>query len=340
MSVSIEDVADVVSLEELKKQNEAEEGNAPEELPDASEPEAPEAKDEPETADDAPDGEPEEKKDIPAFMKSEDEPEKKFVPNAEAAQRRKSAKALRGQLREEQEKASKLEQELVELRQQIQQPKPTTDKPAPENYGTDAEFQEALIDWKLAQKVAETQSAMAVAEQRQTQEARMTEMAAAVDSHYDRAAELITKSGISEDTYQMADRIVRQAIDAIYPKGGDVMTDALIESMGDGSEKVIYHLGVNASKRGMLADMLRADKSGRKALVYLGKLNAELSMPTKRDSRAPEPAAEISGDKKGGNANSRKMKEEYKKAHDKGDAQKAFDLKRAAKVKGVSTADW
>ena len=110
--------------------------------------------------------------------------------------------------------------------------------------------------------------------------------------------------------------------------------------MGEGSERVFYHLGVNTKKRSELIELFNQDRTGIKAAAYLGKLNAQLGAPKKRDSNAPAPADDVKGDRAGVVGGNDAMRRKYREAHSNGNSQKAFDLKRQAKSKGINVDNW
>ena len=140
---------------------------------------------------------------------------------------------------------------------------------------------------------------------------------------------LAEKSGISADMYQSADRKVRQAIDSVFNGAGDDITDALIANLGEGSEKVMYSLGVNSTRLNELRSRLQSDPSGVKAAIYLGQLNAELKAPMKRKTTAPKPPPEVNGDAKA-STSVRNLQKRYSEAQRTGNVQAAYNIKKEA----------
>lgn len=161
----------------------------------------------------------------------------------------------------------------------------------------------------------------------------------AVDGHYERASELIEKSGIKPEVYQTADATVRKAVESIKPKLGDIIVDQVISILGDGSEKVMYFLGRNKVALAKFQSLLSSDPSGMKAAVYLGQEKQRLTNPTKPQSNAPAPASEIKGDElvRGAEA---KFKKKYDAAHTKNDNQAAYNAKKEARAAGVDVSKW
>lgn len=328
----------MATLDELKKENAADEKAVtqdppadPPADPPQDPPEEPKADDPPKEED--PPADPPEPDD---WMKGEEEPAPQFTDSDVAKVRRK----YKAEAKATKEENVELRKELDELKKKIETPVPaqTTDKPKREAFKTVEDYAEALTDWKLKNFKSENQSVQAAQQKEQAKKEHAQKVAAAVDEHYGRAVKLSEKSGIKPETYQAADRVVREAIDSIFPDTGDAVTDALISSIGAGSEKVFYNLGVNPARRAELVKLLNEDRSGIKAAVYLGRLNTELSAPAKRESKAPDPPDPIQGDKANKGGDGGKLKKAYDAAKD--DVQKRLDLKKQAKAQGIDTKAW
>lgn len=216
-------------------------------------------------------------------------------------------------------------------------------EPKPEDFeeadDPDREYLKAYAQWSNKQAMAEAQAAQASEATARQQKQQALEIAKSVDQHYERALELSTSSGISAEQYQNADRVFREMIDSIYPQAGDAIAEALIANMGKGSEKVVYNLGINQTKRAELKALLEADKNGLKAAVYLGKLTEQLTAPTKRKTAAPTPAKAIKGDATE-NASLKALKKRYDAAHKAGNKQEAFNLRREGRKAGANVNDW
>lgn len=267
-----------------------------------------------------------------------DPDEAKFTDGDVAKLRRK----LKGKVNEQKDEIAKLRQENEELRKGMtsrQQQESMDGEPDRGDFETESEWLKAVVEHNVrlvADKTKTAQNAEEIKRKMEQQEAAINQ---ATDAHYLRASKLSEKSGISAEAYQAADTNVRKAIDSVFPEAGDKITDALIANLGDGSEKVFYHLGVNATKRAELVKLFQEDRTGIKAAVYLGKLNATLSTPAKRESSAPPPPDDIKGDQKGGNAGA-KLKKDYDDAHRKGDTQAAYNIKQKAKGAKIDTSKW
>jgi len=324
-----------LNAKEEKEAQEAKDKQQPAEEPAEESPELePETQGEPE-----PEGEPTAESDD--WMKAE-EPEPDVVHTAY------DAKAIRTKWKARAAEVEAVKNaEIEELKRQIEeikkQPKPQqvlSDKPKRESFQSDIEYLEALQDYKLNLIQQQAQSSTAAEQRKQQADAIKDRTDKALDEHYIRVDALAKKSNINPETYQAAELRVRTEIDRIFPKGGDAVLDALIASMGAGSEKVVYNLGVNSARLTKFVETLNDDKSGIKAAIFLGKLNTELNAPTKRVTQAPDPIDNVQGDNSGGRGVAGQLKKKYDEAHKKGDTQKAFDIRRQARAQKIDTASW
>jgi hypothetical protein len=338
------------TLEELKAENADTEVKTDESLPNAEEVKAEEeAGEEVAEEDDSP-GEGDQpdtsETESEAWMQTEEQTSEgsddKTVPLAVLVSARTK---LKGKIGAQNEELEQLRTENAALKQG-QAPAPTTAKPAamPTLEGSeydDAKYQQELSNW-MAQQV---QAQVAQANQASTQTASQTQAAQqldqAVDSHYQRAAKLAEESGITPELYQNADTVVRQTIESVLPKMGDVVTDNMIARLGEGSEKVMYFLGRNKTAQEKLRSSLVTDPTGISAALYLGELKSTVAAPQKRVSRARKPATQIQGDE-GGSAkgDAKKLKAAYDSAHKQHQGQAAYNAKKTAKAAGIDVSDW
>jgi hypothetical protein len=162
---------------------------------------------------------------------------------------------------------------------------------------------------------------------------------AAVDSHYKRADEFVSKYGIAPEKYKKSDESIRKAVDAVLPGQGEVITDHLISLLGDGSEKVLFRVGARPEVLREFQSLLMEDKTGLRAGIFLGRQLELITNPKKRETKAPQPSRQLKGDA-APNANAAALKKAYQEAHKKGDAQKAYNAKKAARVAGVNVSSW
>lgn len=342
------------TLEDLKRANAEEETKATAEVKEPveveEETEAEEVEPELEEsvdADEATDDD-EEDNDQPAWMTEESEDsdsqeddgngERKFTGSDIAAAKRK----LKQKLESKNSEVDDLKQQLEQMKQQLQQPssnaqqqgfrKPTRDQFDNADDPEEA-YLDALTDWKLATKIQQSQG---IAQQQQRQRA----VEEAQNRHYAAAAKLISEHGISEDNYRQADLNFRRGLDEVKPGAGELIATELIAQLGEGSEKVAYMLGRNRSKMAQLQQALIEDPNGIKASILLGQMKAETSMPNKNLRQAPPPTKKIQGDAAGSGSADKKLKKQYQQAAKSGNAQAAFDARRAARKAGIDVSDW
>ena len=218
-------------------------------------------------------------------------------------------------------------------------------RPKVEDYGFDSEnpkYLEALDAWDDARIDAK----VANLDHRRNQAANINAVEVnrnnAVDGHYQRAATLAAENNITDEVYKASDHAVRSMIEGVVPGAGDLVTDQIIEALGEGSEKTLLYVGRNKAALMELENALRADSSGMKALAVMGKLSAKATTPQKRRSTAPAPATQITGDGNGEGltADAKNLKKKYDNAAKRGDMQASFDARRAAKKLGVAVSNW
>lgn len=278
-----------------------------------------------------------------SWMKGDDQEsqsaEKKFTDKDIGAAKAK----LRAKLeREKQSEIEQLRAQLEDARRNTVAPQPSA-KPKREDFydqdDPDEAYTEALADWKVKDALTrQHQETQQYEFQRKQLEAQQT-IETSVDQHYERAATLAAASGISPELYQSADLRVRSAIDGVFPGGGEQVTNSLIASLGEGSEKVFYNLGVSPKRLAEMTSKLQADPSGLQASIYLGRLSAELTAPLRRASNTPAPATTVQGDANTSDVG-KNLQRKYQEAHKRGDTQAAFDIRRAAKAKNINVKSW
>lgn len=278
-----------------------------------------------------------------SWMKGDDQEshgaEKKFTDRDIGAAKAK----LRAKIeREKQSELDALHAQLEELRSKTVAPQQLA-RPKREDFydndDPDDAYTEALADWKIkeaqAHQYASTQQYEAQRKQLESQQ----KISRDVDQHYERAAQLSAQSGISPELYHSADHRVRSAIEGVFPNMGDHITDELIASLGDGSEKVFYALGVSQKRLEAFIETMKNDPKGIKTAVHLGKLAAELASPTRKKSNTPAPAATVQGDANTTDAG-KSFQRKYLEAHKRGDSQAAFSIRREAKAANINVNSW
>lgn len=279
---------------------------------------------------------------------SEDDHKSGFVPNHEAAKRRKQAKALKGELNDTKDENKELLARIAAL-ESGKQPQAETSvkplvKPTREQFDFDDDAYDIAIekyyDDKFDQKLNDySTNTNQKTQQDAQQQALQVAQQKSLDDHYERAAKLVSQGKVTEESFKGADKSVRMTLEKMYPGQGDSSADAIIStlnSLGEGSEKVMYQLGVNPSKMQELQSKLTADPSGLLACAFLGQLQAQVQTPSKRRSQAPTPSSKADGE--GGSAGKGGS---MQKAYDKADGSQArITIKREAKLKGIDVSNW
>lgn len=334
-----------MTLDELKAQNAATEAEAEQDTPIEPE-EAEEVAEEVEQDESGEAGEPSEgssEAESEAWMQTDEQTSEGAVPVAKHVAMRAK---LKGQVREQASEIESQAREIKSLRAEMEQLKsgkaqaqpPQQMRPMPKLADCDYDEEkhaQAIAQWVDERTEAKIKAQTQVNAKQQQQEAATRAISQAVDAHYDRAAELIAKQGISADLYQSADTKFRSVIESVMPGRGDTVADFLISNMEGGSEKVVYNVGCNAAVQQALQAKLLADPSGVKASIYLGELKAKAVNPVKRESTAPKPPTKIGGDEPAGDIVKR-LTRQYKDAQKEGDMQKRIDLRRKLRQAGVN----
>jgi len=249
---------------------------------------------------------------------------------------------LKGRISERDDEISKLRTELEEIKQTRVAPKESTSipqRPLEEDFDTTEEYRAALTKYEDDRSQARFEAREAKKLQSDSIVQTKKVIDSAVDGHYERAAGLIEKSGISSDVFKRADETVRLAMESLRPKEGDLIVDQMINTLGEGSEKVLFFLGRNNKALNAVKGMIAEDPSGMKALVYLGQQKERLTNPKKRISNAPPPAGDANGDVVQKDEGV-KLKRKYDAAHKKQQGDVAYRYKQKARKAGVDTSSW
>jgi len=276
---------------------------------------------------------------IPNWMQADTE-EKQG--NADFARQRIKYKGKLDTKNEALDLANKRIQELEQNRQQPQQSSDQApklddfyDSPDP-----DAAYLQSKIEHNIKLNNMQQQAQYQQNQQQYQQRQQAAELEKAVDEHYTRAASLSKEAGISSERYQNSDFRVRSAVDSVFQGNGDSVVDNLIANLGDGSQRVIYNLGVNNERLSTFIDLLKVDPSGLKASMYLGKLNGQLSTPRKAKSNAPKPTPSLSGDGKVVSASEKGLKKAYQAQSGATNLTERFRLRKEGKAAGYDVSNW
>jgi hypothetical protein len=144
--------------------------------------------------------------------------------------------------------------------------------------------------------------------------------AEALDAHYARAE----KSGLDSEKFANAERKVRET-------HGDMITDKVVDILGEGSEKVMYVLGTNEAALTKFNGLMASDESGFKAIAYLTELKLKVKPKRRTKSAAPEPDRAA----KGASVTNTALQKQFDKADKAGDAGEMLKLRRQARKAGV-----
>lgn len=276
---------------------------------------------------------------------SEDDQNSGFVPNHEAAKRRRQAKALKGELSEAKDENQVLLDRIAQLEASNNAPKKQNEigpRPTREDFDFDDDaYDEAVDKWnddKFDRKMNNHYQDNQQKSQKEAQElAQQQALDKSLNDHYDRAQKLVDSKMVTQEAYQGADKMVRMSMENMFQGHGNQMTDRLISTLnGEGSEKVIYQLGVNPGKMQELTAHLQNDPSGLSAAAFLGRLQSQIQSPQKRRSQAPTPGAKVDGES-GSSGKAGTLQKQYSKSTD---IQERISLKRQAKKQGVNVNNW
>lgn len=261
---------------------------------------------------------------------------KNFVPARVHSDLRKSLRATQSDAELAKTENEQLKARLAALEGGQATAKPSLlEIPTPENCGFDddllakrtAEYSEAVVERRFRKQAAEAQ-----------QEQQNAQIVSQVDKHYERANELIGKGSVTEESFKNADLLVRKAVAETAKGDPDYITDFMIANLGEGSEKVMYHLGVNPKALGELKEAFRSDPTGIRAASFLGELKGKFnSAPPAKLSNAPKPDKVLSGTAK---VTSDSAYKAYVKAEKAGDISGMLAAERAAKAKGINISNW
>lgn len=334
----------VQSLEELRALNAAEEAAAAQaEVTEAEEVEETEVEEveteaeEVEQESEQEEGESEEADEQPEWAKTDSDREKGAVPVAKHVEIKHK---LQGKIADKDAEIAALKQQLEHV--QAAPPQHIEDleiaKEAWEFDGTTEEYQryKAQVDARNAIKLQRSEQQRQANEQRQREEAARVE--AELDKHYERAAALVTSGIIKQpEQFQAAEQTVVKSVESVAPGLGQMVINSMISRLGEGSEKVIYHLGANATALREFESELRADPTGIRAAMFLAEKKALFnSKPAVKPKPVPKPDVPLQG-KAPIIAQEQRA---YEKAHKSGNIEKALEIKIAAKAKGINTSNW
>jgi len=275
------------------------------------------------------------------WMADEDDSQSSDVP---VSTHIKMKQKLKGRISQKDEELERLRQENLQLKAGTALPPVKKaglpKRPHENDFDTLVEYEEALGEYDQKMVDIRLENANRRTQLQQAQQQARVKLEEAVDGHYSRAAKLIQDNGIDTEVYKQTDLIVREAIENLMPGRGDITTDQMISVIGEGSEKVMYYLGRNKNALNELRTLLVDDPTGLKATIFLGQQRERLVNRKQRASNAPAPSRRVRGDKAPTSAKANSLLKKRKAALNSGNLQRAYDIKKQAKEKGIDVSDW
>ncbi len=198
------------------------------------------------------------------------------------------------------------------------------------------EYQSQMTSYFASQIDTKIQKQSQTASQKQAQDEAVKQQEKAINSHYERAAKLAKESNITPEQYQASDIAVRKVVASIPNFGeqhADAAVDGIISMIGDGSEKLMYYVGVNKQAKAKFKDALESDPSGIRAAMLLGEMKATVMQPVKKVSKANKPTTQVQGDEKSDTASLSSWQRKYEKAKV---GQERFKIYQEAKKAGFN----
>lgn len=278
-----------MSLEELRAQVEADETPTEEAQPTEAVVEATEE---------------EESTDFELELEGEPEPSQQRKPSAEEALIHKLTKAKKRAKSAEEEKdvllkrVEELEKRLAAPQQEPQRPPVgnVAEPKMPDIYDPGIDGDRAKYDQAVKKFLADYtkyQGRHSEAEQAQADYKQIIK--AKTETLAKRAATFATENKVSIDRVAEALELATADIDAAVNLDGALAH--LLDTVGDGSERIAYYLGTNESARSQIKAMLKDDPTGLKAIAHMTRLSEKLKPKQRKQlSKAPEPDQPLQGD--------------------------------------------
>ena len=313
-----------MSLEELRAMAEADE-----QVIDEPEVEEPEIEEDPE-----PETEEPEETDFELELEGEPEPDQQKKPSVEDALIHKLTKQKKRAQAAESE-VETLKKELELLKQSISKPQSTQAHagmpkfPDLHDDGIDGDrekYDQAVKDYLDAVNTFNNRHA----EADKAKDDHAQRIAGMTRNLAVRTAKFVEEHKINVDRVASAIELAAADIDAVT--GIDGAMAYLLDSVGDGSERVAYYIGTNEGARLKLKELLQEDRNGLKAIAHMTRLAEKLKPKTSREiSKAPEPDKSIKGDTIA-TASAKKLQQLYDKESDISKLQK---IRKRARELGI-----
>lgn len=276
--------------------------------------------------------------DTPLWMQEDEQTSSDSMPVA-AHIRTKSK--LKGQLADKDVEIEKLRSELADKSRTT--PAITlTKRPRVADFDTDEAYEDALDQWDNDRATAQVTTIEKGRNHEVQQQQSQRVVDEAVEGHFKRVADIVNKHGIKEDVYAGAEKTFRNDVESLFPNQGDLIADQLITILGEGSEKTIYHMGINSAARDRFKTIVRDNAAGlglHSAVAYLAGINKEISGTQNKKTSARKPAAQVNGEI-APTASAGKHKKAYDKAVKSNDGQAMYNAKKLAKASKVDVSNW
>lgn len=327
-----------MSLEQLRAKAEAEDTEATEAEEPEAEVEEPEQPEEPEAEQEETEEpeaeEAEESEDFELELDGEPEPDQQ-KPSPEEALVYKLTKQKQ-KTREYKTELEELKAEIAALKSGQSQPQPQSQPqqtrhdypPVPLLYengiDTPEQYQKAYQKWVADCKAIDQRQAEAN-QQQSEYKGQMEEMTRNLAR---RVGKFASEHKIKDDRVIGAIEKATSEVDEATKIDGSLAY--LLDSVGDGGERVAYYIGTNDVAMSKVKELLQADKSGLKAIAHMTRLAEKLKpRQAKRTSKAPEPDQPLRGD--GSSASAKALQDKYDKARD---PQEMLRLRKKARELG------
>lgn len=310
-----------MSLEELRAQVEAEEVEATEEVIELQ---AESVEEEAEAETEQTEGA-ELSDDFELELEGEPEPSQQKKQNPIEVQLEQALFKLNKERHKKKEAKSELEQvkqELAELKQQlVAKPQPATiptehmgEPKFPDMYDPGIDGDRDKYSKAVAKYLADMNKYNSRhSEAEQAQANRKQQLEEVTRNLAVRAAKFSTEHKVSVDRVADALNRATAAIDSAVNLDGALAW--LLDSVGDGGERVAYHIGTNKAAEEQIVGMLKADPTGIKAAAYMARLADKLKpKASKQISKAPEPDQPLQGD--AATMSAQRLQEAYDKETD------------------------
>lgn len=261
-------------------------------------------------------------------------------PSAEEAlihkltKQKKRAQSAESKADEAESKAEALQKRLDELEARLSQPQRQPSAAMPKmpvlyENGVDTveKYDQAVKQWWADMKAYDTRHS----EADNAQEKYKADVRARTEALAKKAAAFSKEHKVNVD--RVADAIEKATSEIDTVAGIDGAMAYLLDSVGDGSERVAYYIGTNEGALSQVKGILKDDPNGLKAIAHMTRLAEKLKPKSKRlISAAPDPDQPVKGDASS-SPSAQKLQDMWDKETDLG---KLKEIRKQARELGVS----